>query len=112
MDRRPPRVAVALSPRLVGSALATFLALDGRFEPVLVDEAATDLAAASAGAVALICSRPPAAPPHDLLVVTLSDMPMLVVVREGGETTAEPYRGLEALADRLADALAASPAIR
>jgi hypothetical protein len=99
---------VAVSPHLVGSALAAYLSLDGRVEPVLVDETATDLVAASAGAAALICSRPPSSAPADLLVIELGDSPTRVVVREGGDTTSEPYRGLEALADRLAVALCAS----
>ena len=85
MDRRPPRVAVALSPHLVSSAVASFLALDGRLEPVLIDETAADL-----------------------VVIELSDSPMQVLVHGRGDTTAEPYAGLEALAERLAVALSAS----
>jgi hypothetical protein len=99
---------VALSPHLVSSAVASFLALDGRLEPVLIDETATDLVAASSGAEALICSRPPASAPPDLVVIELSDSQMRVVVHGPGDRTDEPYRGMEALADRLAVALSAS----
>ncbi|MBI4260858.1 MAG: hypothetical protein HY658_09870 [Actinobacteria bacterium] len=101
MDRRTPRVAVAMRPHLSGSAVHAFLSLDPRFDAVLVPSGVDPAEAASRlGADALIASEPVELP--GAVVAVLDGSPLSVELHRDGRRRHRPYLGLEALAETLA----------